>query len=303
MENNEMIVFDEMEAREIFAQDEEEEVDTSVFVTDSVKLYLKQISEIPLLPLEEEQELAVRAANGDRAAISKLAEHNLRLVVSVAKKYCGCGMSFLDLVQEGNIGLIKAAEKYDVSRGFKFSTYATWWVRQTISRALTNQSRAIRIPANVVELVNKIKKVSNEFFQKYNRTPTEDEVARLLNVELEKVHVAIAMSQAPTSLDAPIGDEEEDSVGDLISDDGMESPIESVIKEANSAIIDQVFSTLTEREAKILRMRLGFEDEPKTLEEVGAVYGLTRERIRQLEIKALRKLRHPIRTKMLREAL
>ena len=312
MENNEMIMFDEMEAREMFASEtendiEEEEisteVDTSVFVTDSVKLYLKQINEIPLLSLKEEQSLAVRAAEGDRAAMASLAEHNLRLVVSIAKKYCGCGMSFLDLIQEGNIGLMKAAEKYDITKGFKFSTYATWWVRQTISRALTNQSRAIRIPANVVELLSKIKKVSNEYFQKYNRTPTEEEIAKLLNIDEEKIHIAMTMSQAPSSLDAPLGDEEDNSVGDLLPDDGMESPIEAAIKESNLAIIDKVFSTLSKREADILRLRFGFNDEPKTLEEVGAEYGLTRERIRQLEIKALRKLRNPMRIKMLQEAL
>ena len=304
MEQNEMIMFDEMEAREAFSHTEDAEFDSSVFITDSVKLYLKQIGNIPLLSLEEERALGMRIAAGDHSAATTLAEHNLKLVVSIAKKYCGCGIPFLDLIQEGNIGLMKAAEKFDATRGFKFSTCATWWVRQSISRALAEQSRTIRIPANVAELVGKIKRVSSDLFQKLGRTPTEEEIAKALQVDLEKVHIAIDMSHAITSLDTPIGDEEEDCIGDLIADDGIESPMEALIKEANRAIIENVFSTLGEREAQILRMRFGFEGErPKTLEEVGEHYGLTRERIRQLEIKALRKLRNPVRVKMLQEAL
>lgn len=303
MEQNEMIMFDEVEAREVFSHSDTEEIDTSVFVTDGVKLYLKQIGNIPLLSMEEEHALALRIADGDRTAVTTLAEHNLRLVVSIAKKYCGCGMPFLDLIQEGNLGLMKAAEKFDASRGYKFSTCATWWVRQAISRALADQSRTIRIPANVVELVGKIKKVSNEMFQKMGRTPTAEEIAKVLNIDVDKVQVAMDMSHAITSLDTPIGDEEEDCIGDLIADDGIESPMEAMIKESNHAIIEQVFSTLGDREAQILRMRFGFDEvEPKTLEEVGEHFGLTRERIRQLEIKALRKLRNPARIKMLREA-
>ena len=304
MEQNEMIMFDEIEAREVFAHSDTEEVDTSVFVTDGVKLYLKQIGEIPLLSAEEESALAMRIAEGDQAAITTLAEHNLRLVVSIAKKYCGCGMPFIDLIQEGNIGLMKAAEKFDATRGYKFSTCATWWVRQAISRALADQSRTIRIPANVVELVGKIKKVSSDLFQELGRVPNEYEIAAALKMETEKVRIAIDMSHAITSLDTPVGDEEDDCIGDLIADDGIESPMEALIKEANHNIIEGVFSTLGEREAQILRMRFGFDDDtPKTLEEVGEYYGLTRERIRQLELKALRKLRHPSRVKMLREAL
>lgn len=303
MEQNEMIMFDEVEAREVFSSTEAEDYDASIFVTDGVKLYLKQIGNIPLLSVEEERALAMRIAQGDQSAATTLAEHNLKLVVSIAKKYCGCGMPFLDLIQEGNLGLMKAAEKYDVTRGFKFSTYATWWVRQSISRALTDQSRTIRIPANVTELLSKIKRVSNEMFQDLGRAPTEEEIAKALKVDVEKVHIALDMSHAITSLDTPIGDEEEDSIGDLIADDGIESPMEAMIKESNHAIIEKVFSTLGEREAQILRMRFGFDsDEPKTLEEVGEYYGLTRERIRQLELKALRKLRNPARMKMLREA-
>lgn len=303
MEQNEMIMFDEVEAREVFAHGDAEEIDTSVFVTDGVKLYLKQIGNIPLLSAEEEYALAIRISEGDKEAISILAEHNLRLVVSIAKKYCGCGMPFLDLIQEGNLGLMKAAEKYDVTRGFKFSTCATWWVRQAISRALADQSRTIRIPANVVELVGKIKKVSNDLFQKTGKAPTEEEIAAVLKIDVDKVRIAMDMSHSITSLDTPIGDEEEDTIGDLIADTGIESPMEAMIKESNHAIIEQVFSTLGEREAQILRMRFGFDEvEPKTLEEVGEYFGLTRERIRQLEIKALRKLRNPARMKMLREA-
>lgn len=303
MEQNEMIMFDEVEAREVFSSTDSEEYDTSVFVTDGVKLYLKQIGNIPLLSVEEERALAIRISEGDYSAAATLAEHNLKLVVSIAKKYCGCGMPFLDLIQEGNLGLMKAAEKYDVTRGFKFSTYATWWVRQAISRALTDQSRTIRIPANVTELLSKIKRVSNELFQELGRAPTEEEIAKALKVDVEKVHIALDMSHAITSLDTPIGDEEEDCIGDLIADDGIESPMEALIRESNHSIIEKVFATLGEREAQILRMRFGFDsDEPKTLEEVGEYYGLTRERIRQLELKALRKLRNPARMKMLREA-
>lgn len=310
MDKNEMILFDELEAKEAFAEgemeeeEEELEVDTSVFVTDSVKLYLKQIGTIPILSSDEEYFLAVQIAKGDKKAAATLAEHNLKLVVSIAKKYCGCGMSFLDLIQEGNIGLMKAAEKYDVSRGFKFSTYATWWVRQAISRALTDQSRTIRIPANVAELVGKIKKISGPLYQKLGRAPTEKELAAALKIDEDKIHIAMDMSQALTSLDTPVGDDEEDSIGDLIADDGFESPYEMIVKEANCAIIEKAFSTLSDREAQILRMRFGLnETEPKTLEEVGQHYGLTRERIRQLELKALRKLRHPARMKILQEAL
>jgi RNA polymerase primary sigma factor len=311
MDKNEMILFDELEAKEAFAENEETEdkeetyeVDTSVFVTDSTKLYLKQIGSIPLLSPDEEYSLAIRISKGDKAAAATLAEHNLKLVVSIAKKYCGCGMSFLDLVQEGNIGLMKAAEKYDINRGFKFSTYATWWVRQAISRALTDQSRTIRIPANVVELVGKIKKISGPMYQKLGRSPTEKELAAALKVDEDKIHIAMDMSQALTSLDTPIGDDEEDSIGDLIADDGFESPYEMMVKETNFSIIEKAFSTLSDREAQILKMRFGLgEIEPKTLEEVGQHYGLSRERIRQLEIKALRKLRHPARMKILQEAL
>jgi RNA polymerase primary sigma factor len=304
MEQNEMIMFDEVEAREVFSSNYAEDMDTSAFVTDGVKLYLKQIGNIPLLSAEEEYALAIRIANGDQSAVTILAEHNLRLVVSIAKKYCGCGMSFLDLIQEGNIGLIKAAEKFDVTRGYKFSTCATWWVRQAISRALADQSRTIRIPENVVELVSKIKRVSGVLFQELGRNPSVEEIAKALSVSVDKIQIAIDMSHAITSLDTPIGDEEEDCIGDLIADDSIESPMAAMIKEANHAIIDSVFSTLGDKEAQILRMRFGFDGgQPKTLEEVGEYYGLTRERIRQLEIKALRKLRNPIRVKMLKEAL
>lgn len=296
------VMVDEVEAHEVFDVDMDN--DTTEVVTDSVKLYLQEVGKIPLLSQEEEQELARRIAEGDKTAVSKLAEHNLRLVVSIAKKYCGCGLSFLDLIQEGNIGLMKAAEKYDGDRGFKFSTYATWWVRQSISRALGDQSRTIRVPANIINLMSKIKKVSGSLTQSLGRTPTDQEIADALQVDLEKVHLAQDMSHAITSLDTPIGDEEEDTIGDLIADDSAENPLADLITQANKAIIEQVFTTLSKREAEILRRRFGMDGyQPHTLEQVGEHYGLTRERIRQLEIKALRKLRHPARLKLLREAL
>ena len=295
------IVMTEDEAREVYAI---EDYDTGVLVTDGVKLYLKQIGNIPLLNFEEEKVLAQRISKGDQIAVQELVEHNLRLVVSIAKKYCGCGMSFLDLIQEGNLGLMKAAEKYDASKGFRFSTYATWWVRQSISRALADQSRTIRIPAHVAELVGKIKKVSGPMTQKLGRTPTEKELAAELNIDIEKIRVALDMSHSITSLDTPVGDDEENCVGDLIADHNIENPITAMIAEANRSIIDAVFSTLNDREAQILRLRFGLEGErAQTLEEVGTHFGVTRERIRQIESKALRKLRNPMRAKMLREAL
>lgn len=302
MEQNEVILFDEAEAHETFSI--EEEYDVSAFLTDSVKVYLQQISNIPILTPEEEKELAAKIAKGDQAAVTTLVEHNLKLVVSIAKKYCGCGIPFLDLIQEGNIGLIKAAEKYDVSKGFKFSTYATWWVRQTISRALAEQTNIIHIPANIVELISKIKRTSNELFLATGVQPTELELSEKLNVDIDKINLAKSVSHSVTSLDTPIGEDDDDTIGDLIADEIENTGLDNLIQESNRAVIEQVFSTLSLREAKILKMRFGFDGkEPKTLEEIGSYYGLTRERIRQLELKALRKLRHPLRMNLLREAL
>lgn len=280
-----------------------EDEDTDV-VVDSVQIYIQQVSQIPLLTAEEEKELAEKIAAGDPIAKSKLVEHNLRLVISLAKRYTGCGIPFLDLVQEGNLGLMQAAEKFDADRGCRFSTYATWWVRQAINKTLNQNSRAIRLPANVIDLMSKIKKASSEMAQELGRFPTEAEIANHLGVEIEKVQVAQDFSQSVVSLDTPIGDNEEDTLVDITPDDTFENPIVSIIKEENKEIINKVFTTLSTREQQILRMRFGFEDNrPKTLEEIGAHYGLSRERIRQLEIKAMRKLRNPARAKMLKEAM
>lgn len=299
MEDKDIIIMED-EAQE--ALGEENYDDTAVL--DGVKSYLMSIGNHPRLTFEEEKELSRRALKGDAAAINRLVECNLLLVVSVAKKYHGCGLPLLDLIQEGNIGLIKAAEKYDGSKGFRFSTYATYWIRQTISRALSDQSRTIRIPANMVELLNKIKKVSNEMFQTLHRYPTDKEIAAALDVEVDKVQVALDMSQAISSLDMPVDDSGETCVADLISDNNAENPIMNLIKEANQEIINNVLDTLSSKEAEIIRMRFGINaDKPMTLEAIGQHYGVSRERIRQIESKAIRKLRHPARAAALKEAM
>lgn len=313
--NKEVMMMMEDEAKEIFAEgDETESVETEAVVMvyepsqtvvlDGVKAYLKSIGNHPRLSFEEEKALSVKALNGSREAVNTLVECNLLLVVSVAKKYYGCGLPLLDLIQEGNLGLIKAAEKYDGTKGFRFSTYATYWIRQSISRALGDQSRTIRIPANMVELLSKVKKATAELTQKLGRTPSDREIAAHMGVELDKVQTVRDLAQATTSLDTPVDDEGETSMGDLIADHTAENPIANLMREANSQIIAAVFDTLSTREAEILRMRFGINAEKAmTLEEVGDHYGLSKERIRQLEGKALRKLRNPIRAKMLREAM
>lgn len=298
---SEEIMIMEEEAQE--ALNEEYDYDDSV-VLDGVKAYLKSIGNHPRLNFEQEKALSERAQRGDQTAINELVECNLLLVVSVAKKYYGCGLPLLDLIQEGNLGLIKAAEKYDGSKGFRFSTYAHYWIRQAISRALGDQSRTIRIPANMVELLSKVKKATAELTQKNERQPTDKEIADFLGVELEKVQTVMDISQATTSLDTPVDDEGETSIGDLIADHAAENPFANLVKEANHQIIEAVLNTLSAREADILRMRFGINAaKPMTLEEVGQHYGVTRERIRQVENKAIRKLRNPVRAKMLREAI
>lgn len=304
MMNDEDIFLSEEDAHEAFELEEDEaDLDYSGIVNDSTRFYLKEISKIPLLSFEEEKALALRIANGDKEAEDIMVQHNLRLVVSIAKKYTGCGLSLLDLIQEGNTGLIEAARKYDVNKGFRFSTYATWWVRQKIGRALSDQSRSIRIPAHIAELVSRIKKVTGTLIQKLGRTPTEEELAAVLGVEVDKIKVALDMSQAVSSLDVPVGDDEETTVGDLQADKSAQNPMTNLITEANRQVIESVLATLNEREANVLRLRFGFDtDHAYTLEEIGEVLGVTRERVRQIEVKALRKMRHPARMTVLKEA-
>lgn len=299
MEQNEVMIMEE-DAREM---NESYDYDTSI-VLDGVKAYLKSIGNHPRLSFDQEKELSVKALAGDRDAVNTLVECNLLLVVSVAKKYYGCGLPLLDLIQEGNLGLIKAAEKYDGSKGFRFSTYATYWIRQAISRALGDQSRTIRIPANMVELLSKVKKATAELTQRLGRAPSDKEIAAHMGIELDKVQTVMDLAQATTSLDTPVDDEGETCMGDLIADHSAENPMANIIREANSQIIAAVFDTLGTREAEILKMRFGIDAEKAmTLEEVGQHYGLSKERIRQIENKAIRKLRNPIRAKMLKEAM
>ena len=286
-----------------FEVEDDEELDYSGIVEDSTRFYLKEISKIPLLTFEEERELAVRISNGDEDAVDEMVLHNLRLVVMVAKKYKGCGLTMLDLIQEGNIGLIEGAKKFDLSKGYRFSTYATWWIRQKIGRALSNQSRNIRIPAHIAELTSKIKRAYGPLTQQLGRTPTEEEVAEYIGSDIDKVRVALDMSQATASLDVPVGEDDDATIGDLQPDNNAVNPYYNLVAEANKDIINSVFDTLGEREANILKLRFGIDtDHPHTLAEVGEVIGVTRERVRQLEVKALRKMRHPMRQKILMEA-
>ena len=298
---SEDIMIMEDEAQE--ALNEVYEYDESV-VLDGVKAYLKSIGNHPRLSFEEEKELSEKSLSGDRDAQTKLVECNLKLVVPIAKRYMGCGLPLLDLIQEGNLGLMKAAEKYDGSKGFRFSTYATYWIRQAISRALGDQSRTIRIPANMVELLSKVKKATAELTQKLGRTPSDKEIAAHMDIELDKVQTVMDLAQATTSLDTPVDDEGETSMGDLIADHSAENPVANMIKEANKQIVASILDTLGSREAEILKMRFGIDAEKAmTLEEVGDHYGLSKERIRQIENKAIRKLRNPVRAKMLKEAM
>ena len=295
-------IMTEDEAKETFQNENVEEYDSTELSTDAVKLYLKDVSMYPLLTPEEEKRLGELILNGDMAARDKLVQHNLKLVISIAKKYCGCGLSFLDLVQEGNMGLITAANKFDVRRGFRFTTYATWWIRQAISNALTNQSRSIRIPAHINHLIRKIKNAKATLSHSLNREPTVEEIATNINVAVDKIQTAMDIAKATTSLDTPVDDEGETCVSDCIADNSVEDPMQNLINEFNTQILEQVFSTLNKQEAKVLKMRFGLDtEEAQTLEDVGNQMGLSKERIRQIEIKALRKLRHPLRMKLLSE--
>ena len=300
MEEN--IIIMEDEAQE--ALNDFEATANDVVVLDGVKAYLKSISNHPRLDFEQEKELSARALNGDQDAINELVSCNLLLVVPIAKRYYGCGLPLLDLIQEGNLGLITAAKKYDGTKGWRFSTYATYWIRQSISRALGDQSRTIRIPANMVELLGKVRKATNELTIKFKRQPTDEEIAKYLDEDLDKIQTILDVSQAVSSLDLSVDEDGETSVGDLVADDRVESGYANLVKEANKQIVDDVLGTLPTREAEILRMRFGINQEKAmTLEEVGGHYGITKERIRQIENKAIRKLRHPARARMLREAM
>ncbi|MBR5498519.1 MAG: RNA polymerase sigma factor RpoD [Clostridia bacterium] len=273
----------------------------AVQMDDPVKAYLKEIGKIPLLTAEEEIDLAMRMAENDERAKKRLVEANLRLVVSIAKRYGGRGMQFLDLIQEGNMGLIKAVDKFDYTKGFKFSTYATWWIRQSITRSIADQARTIRIPVHMVETINKVKKTSNQLLHLNGREPTPEEIAKELGMTSEKVRDILRVAQEPVSLETPIGEEEDSHLGDFIPDEDALAPADAVSQMMLKEDIEKALKTLTPREAKVISLRFGLDDgHPKTLEEVGAMFDVTRERIRQIEAKALRKLRHPMRIKLLR---
>ena len=287
---------------------EVEKIDLSVpdgvSIEDPVRMYLKEIGKVPLLSAEEEIELAKRMELGDQEAKKRLAEANLRLVVSIAKRYVGRGMLFLDLIQEGNLGLIKAVEKFDYRKGYKFSTYATWWIRQAITRAIADQARTIRIPVHMVETINKLIRVSRQLLQELGREPLPEEIAKELDMPVERVREILKISQEPVSLETPIGEEEDSHLGDFIQDDNVPVPADAAAFTLLKEQLEEVLGTLTEREQKVLTLRFGLEDgRARTLEEVGREFNVTRERIRQIEAKALRKLRHPSRSRKLKDYL
>ena len=293
--------------------DDEEEVELDkidlsvpegVSIEDPVRMYLKEIGKVPLLSAEEEIELAKKMEQGDENAKKRLAEANLRLVVSIAKRYVGRGMLFLDLIQEGNLGLIKAVEKFDYRKGYKFSTYATWWIRQAITRAIADQARTIRIPVHMVETINKLIRVSRQLLQELGREPTPEEIAKEMDMSVERVREILKISQEPVSLETPIGEEEDSHLGDFIQDDNVPVPADAAAFTLLKEQLVEVLSTLTDREQKVLRLRFGLDDgRARTLEEVGKEFNVTRERIRQIEAKALRKLRHPSRSRKLKDYL
>ena len=307
------IADDDVDDEMLLDVDDEEEIEVEkidlsvpdgVSIEDPVRMYLKEIGKVPLLSAEEEIELAKRMELGDQEAKKRLAEANLRLVVSIAKRYVGRGMLFLDLIQEGNLGLIKAVEKFDYRKGYKFSTYATWWIRQAITRAIADQARTIRIPVHMVETINKLIRVSRQLLQELGREPTPEEIAAEMNMPVERVREILKISQEPVSLETPIGEEEDSHLGDFIQDDNVPVPADAAAFTLLKEQLEEVLGTLTEREQKVLTLRFGLEDgRARTLEEVGKEFNVTRERIRQIEAKALRKLRHPSRSRKLKDYL
>ena len=292
------------EGEEVDMENIDLSVPEGISIEDPVRMYLKEIGKVPLLSAEREIELAQRMEEGDEEAKKELAEANLRLVVSIAKRYVGRGMLFLDLIQEGNLGLIKAVEKFDYHKGYKFSTYATWWIRQAITRAIADQARTIRIPVHMVETINKLIRVSRQLLQELGREPLPEEIAKELDMPVDRVREILKISQEPVSLETPIGEEEDSHLGDFIQDDNVPVPAEAAAQTLLKEQLDEVLDTLTEREQKVLRLRFGMNDgRARTLEEVGREFDVTRERIRQIEAKALRKLRHPSRSRKLRDYL
>ncbi len=287
-----------------FSFDDDLSLPPGIKINDPVRMYLKEIGRVPLLSADDEVELAMRIKNGDEEAKRRLAEADLRLVVSIAKRYVGRGMLFLDLIQEGNMGLIKAVEKFDHNKGFKFSTYATWWIRQAITRAIADQARTIRIPVHMVETINKLIRVSRQLLQELGREPSPEEIAAEMELTVEKVREIMKIAQEPVSLETPIGEEDDSHLGDFIEDQEALAPADAAAYELLKEQLEDVLDTLTEREENVLRLRFGLDDgRTRTLEEVGKVFGVTRERIRQIEAKALRKLRHPSRSKRLKDFL
>ena len=306
--DDDALILELEESGEVPDEDEIENIDLSVpdgvSIDDPVRMYLKEIGKVPLLSADEEVELAQRMEKGDIEAKKKLAEANLRLVVSIAKRYVGRGMQFLDLIQEGNLGLIKAVEKFDYKKGYKFSTYATWWIRQAITRAIADQARTIRIPVHMVETINKYVRVQRQLLQELGREPQPEEIAKQMNMPVDRVREIQKISLEPVSLETPIGEEEDSHLGDFIQDDNVPVPAEAAAFTLLREQLDEVLGTLTEREQKVLKLRFGLEDgRARTLEEVGKEFKVTRERIRQIEAKALRKLRHPSRSRKLKDYL